>query len=482
MFREAISPRVSALGARALRVTPEMAMNAGNDASLDAVVVDKSQEDVVAVVRGAETPNKSVPVQSFSSVVSEKNVSSVPVVVRDENALPNRPLTAFFTPQVRLPASDVFTALREANVASSDVSCLQRTSNGQVVLTFRRAECKEQFLRKSVLKVGNTPYALQDVDRPLTYLQVYDAPHELPDPAIIQRLSQFCDVIHHRRGHFTQPGWEHVHDGVRHYRVRIKRPVPSFLRFDRYYVQFRYVGQPRTCRLCGQTNHLASACHTITCFNCEKSGHLASDCPCPVYCNICKSPTHRARTCPFSWSRLVDFPASTSDSTPSNTEHSEHSETTESTESTESTNSDNATNDSNVDLPIANPPDPVLDNSSADQPSDSSPMEDDSPPTEDTTMDHDSSDSTIQDNASASEESTMELFTEPQSSSRSAGSGRKPAKILDAFIPFRKPTIPTLVTTKPVREHSPDSEELSPKPKKPNTSRTNKHKNGKKKS
>jgi len=470
------------LGARALRVTPEMAMNAGNDASLDAVVVDKSQEDVVAVVRGAETPNKSVPVQSFSSVVSEKNVSSVPVVVRDENALPNRPLTAFFTPQVRLPASDVFTALREANVDSSDVSCLQRTSNGQVVLTFRRAECKEQFLRKSVLKVGNTPYALQDVDRPLTYLQVYDAPHELPDPAIIQRLSQFCDVIHHRRGHFTQPGWEHVHDGVRHYRVRIKRPVPSFLRFDRYYVQFRYVGQPRTCRLCGQTNHLASACHTITCFNCEKSGHLASDCPCPVYCNICKSPTHRARTCPFSWSRLVDFPASTSVSTPSNTEHSEHSETTESTESTESTNSDNATNDSNADLPIANPPDPVLDNSSADQPSDSSPMEDDSPPTEDTTMDHDSSDSTIQDYASASEESTMELFTEPQSSSRSAGSGRKPAKILDAFIPFRKPTIPTLVTTKPVREHSPDSEELSPKPKKPNTSRTNKHKNGKKKS
>ena len=472
--------RVFTRDARATR----MATNAGIDASRGAVDVRESCEDVVVTARGAETPNKSAPVQSFSSGVSEKNVSSVPVVVRDENALPNRPLTAFFTPQVRLPATDVFTALREANVESSDVSCLQRTSNGQVVLTFRRAECKELFLRKSVLKVGNTPYALQDVDRPLTYLQVYDAPHELPDLAIIQRLSQYCDVIHHRRGHFTQPGWEHVHDGVRHYRVRIKRPVPSFLRFDRYYVQFRYVGQPRTCRLCGQTNHLASACHTITCFNCEKSGHLASDCPCPVYCNICKSPAHRARTCPFSWSRLVDFPAPTSDSTRSNTEHSEHSENTESTESTESTNSDNATTDSNADIS-----DPVLDNTPTDQPSDrpsetseTSPMDDDSPTVEETTMDQDSSDSTIQDYASASEENTMELFSEPQSSSRSAGSGRKPAKILDAFIPFRKPTAPTLVTSKPVREHSPDSDELSPKPKKPNTSRTNKHKNGKKKS
>ena len=98
-------------------------------------------------------------------------------VVRDENALPNRPFTTFFTSQVRLPASDVFTALREANVDSKDVSCLQHTNNGQVVLTFRRAECKEQFLPKSVLKVGSTPYALQDVDWPLVYLQVYDAQH-----------------------------------------------------------------------------------------------------------------------------------------------------------------------------------------------------------------------------------------------------------------------------------------------------------------
>lgn len=243
-------------------------------------------------------------------------------------------------------------------------------------------------------------------------------------------------------------------------------------------MQFCYVGQPRTCRLCGQTNHLASACQTITCFNCEKSGHLASDCPCPVYCNICKSPTHRACTCPFSWSRLVDFPASTSESAPLNTEHSEHSENTE---STESTNSDNATTDSNADIS-----DPVLDNTPTDQPSDqpseTSPMDDDSPTIEETTMDQDSSNSTIQDYASASEENTMELITEPQSSSHSAGSGRKPAKILDAFIPFHKLTAPTLVTSKPVREHTPDSDELGPKPKKPNTSRTNKHKNGRKKS
>ena len=77
----------------------------------------------------------------------------------------------------------------------------------------------------------------------------------------------------------------------------------------------------------------------------------------------------------------------------------------------------------------------------------------------------------------------MELFTEPpQTLSHPTRNGRKPAKILDAFTPFRKPTAPTLVTSKPVREHSLDSDELSPKPKKPNTSHTNKNKNGKMKS
>ena len=93
--------------------------------------------------------------------INAGSTAACDTVVRDENALLNHPLTTFFTPQVRLPASDVFTALREANVHSKDVSCLQRTGNGQVILTFRRAVCKDQFLCTSVLKVGSTPYAVR---------------------------------------------------------------------------------------------------------------------------------------------------------------------------------------------------------------------------------------------------------------------------------------------------------------------------------
>ena len=364
---------------------------------------------------------------------------------------------------------------------SSDVSCLQRTSNGQVVVTFRRAECKEPFLRRSVLNVAGQPCALQDVDRPLTYLQIFDAPHELPDPAIIQHLSRYCDVIHHRRGFFTEPGWEHVHNGVHHYRVRIKSPIPSFLRFDRYYVNFRYIGQPRTCRLCGQTNHLASACHTITCLNCEKTGHLASDCPCPTYCNICKSPNHRARSCPLSWSRIVDLPASPSTSTNADIADMENSE---------STNASTAHTDSGTELTantameLTTNTEPEITENTASAISDEESIAEtpsdlpDMPSTNDHDMD---SDSTVQDESysSAPEEQTLELFCDTPIS-RPSANGRKPAKLLQMFIPPRQPTAPKLVTGKPAREHSPDSDD-SPAPKKPNTGRTNKHKHGKKK-
>ena len=142
-----------------------------------AVGFELCEEDVVVVASGAETPSKSVPVQSFLSVVADKNVSSGAVVVRDEKSLPNWPLTALIMPQVRLPASDVFTALREANVDGKDVSCLQCTNNGQVVLTFGRAECKEQFLHKSVLKVGSMTHALQDVVK--SVLKVGSTTHAL---------------------------------------------------------------------------------------------------------------------------------------------------------------------------------------------------------------------------------------------------------------------------------------------------------------
>ena len=167
-----------------------MDVNAGN-ASSPGAVVSHSSGDVVSVDRGAENP--SLPVH-FNEVVAGE-VGRYVARPEDANRLPGRPLTAFFSLQVRLPSCDVLSALQEAGLDGSSVACIQRKASGEILLTFQKADLKERFVRSSVLKVNGAPYAIQDVDRPLTFVQIFDAPHELPDSAIIQRLADYCEVV-----------------------------------------------------------------------------------------------------------------------------------------------------------------------------------------------------------------------------------------------------------------------------------------------
>lgn len=207
-------------------------------------------------------------------------------------------------------------ALQEAGLDGSIVACIQHKASGEILLTFRKGELKERFVRSRVFKVNGAPYAIQDVDCPLTFVQIFDVPHELPDSAIIQRLADHCEVVTYQRGFFRNPGWENVQDGSRHYHARMKKPIPSYMRFGKTFIQFCYVGQPKTCCLCHSASHFANAYHTIICFNCEKTGHQAGDCPAPIACNICKATSHLACKCPFSWTNVTEI---LSDNQPDNT-------------------------------------------------------------------------------------------------------------------------------------------------------------------
>ncbi|PFX33118.1 hypothetical protein AWC38_SpisGene1976 [Stylophora pistillata] len=96
----------------------------------------------------------------------------------NENSMPQRPKTAFFTPDRQTAARSVFDAFENCEVEN---------------------------------------YALQDIDKPLTFLTIYDAPFELSDLAIIKRLTPYCDVLNYRRGkHSCAPN---IYNGLRHYRV-----------------------------------------------------------------------------------------------------------------------------------------------------------------------------------------------------------------------------------------------------------------------
>ena len=107
----------------------------------------------------------------------------------NENSMPQQPKSAFFTPSRTTTARSVFDALVNADIDHTEIHCLQRKLNGEVVVTFKSIVAKEKFLRLNSLHVNSENYALQDIDKPLTFLTIYDAPFELSDLAIIKRLA-----------------------------------------------------------------------------------------------------------------------------------------------------------------------------------------------------------------------------------------------------------------------------------------------------
>lgn len=201
-------------------------------------------------------------------------------------------------PNKNTSARTVFDAFAECNVSPTDIQCLQRKLNGEVVVTFKSISAKEQFLRLNSLNIDSEPFALQDIDKPLIFLTIYDAPFELSDLAIIKRLTPYYEVIHYRRGkHSYVPN---IYNGLRHYRVRTIKPIPSFLRFGKYQIFIKYNGQNPTCRKCNRADHFSNACTNKICFNCEGVGREARDCSRPLLCCICKQKGHFGVNCEYS--------------------------------------------------------------------------------------------------------------------------------------------------------------------------------------
>ena len=223
-----------------------------------------------------------------------------------ENVTPERPCTAYFNSGVFADSNAVFEALRTQGFQTEAIRCLQKKPTGDMLITFASAQLKNAFLENNVMQIRHRRFAINDEDRQLTYLNIYDAPHELSDSALVRRLEQYCEVIHIRRGRY--PTNRSIFNGNRHYRVRRHGPIPSYLRFGKFLVRLSHDGQDHTCRKCNRLGHFAKDCPNTFCFNCEELGHKADVCPSAELCCICKHHSHRARFCPYSWHRRPSPP------------------------------------------------------------------------------------------------------------------------------------------------------------------------------
>ena len=70
-----------------------------------------------------------------------------------------------------------------------------------------------------------------------------------------------------------------IENGTHTARMRLRSDIPSYIRIISETLLIIYDHQPRTCRRCNRTGHIALECSSYACFNCDELGHVASDCP-----------------------------------------------------------------------------------------------------------------------------------------------------------------------------------------------------------
>ena len=216
----------------------------------------------------------------------------------EETITPGRPCTAYFSAEYFLDSQAVFDKLAELEIPRESVVCLARRPSRDMIITFKDQATKNPFVSYVAIRFQNSTSVINDEDMPSTFLNDYDASHELSDEALTLRLEKYCEVVSSRRCKLSR---SHVYNGIRHYRVRIKEPLPSYLRFGKFLVRLSHDGQQHTCRRCNRAGHFANECQNIVCFNCDELGHQSRECGEAVRCCICKSTEHLARRCPYTW-------------------------------------------------------------------------------------------------------------------------------------------------------------------------------------
>lgn len=183
-----------------------------------------------------------------------------------------------------------------AGIDIDSITGIQRkASQKSLIATFANRAAKETALETPHVEISGLKIFLGDCENRLSLVKIYDAPAELPDTALIGRLSHYGQVLSFRRDKIGQ----HIDNGIRPARMIIKSVIPSYMNVAGEIVRVWYPNQPKTCRNCGGEDHMARDCSSVHCFNCERPGHRARDCTEPTKCSICMAENHQVLSCPF---------------------------------------------------------------------------------------------------------------------------------------------------------------------------------------
>ena len=184
------------------------------------------------------------------------------------------------------------------DVAGIDVdkilSIQRRTSNNSWCVSFRSPEAKNMALGITSVQIAGCTVFLGDCENRVQIVKIYKAPTELPDTALIGRLSHYGKVFSFRCDKVAS----NIYNGVRMVRICLNLPIPPTILIAGEPIRIWYP-MPKMCRHCGDASHVAAKCSSVRCFKCEAHSHRADECTIPTLCSICLREGHNVIASPF---------------------------------------------------------------------------------------------------------------------------------------------------------------------------------------
>ena len=217
-------------------------------------------------------------------------------LIEQEGVRVRKSFSVYFTLDTHVSTHEILMTLDQSGIDYEDVVSVQcRLGTNTYVVSLRTAKAIAHILSAWDINVSGQHAFVADCDNKISIVKIYNGPNEMPDSIIIGRLSSYGSVMSFRRDLATDA----VFNSVRTARMEIKQDIPSSVRIAGEFIKFWYPGQPKSCRRCGDLDHLIKDCHRVRCFNCEKSGHRIEECKEASMCSVCRSTDHVVCECPY---------------------------------------------------------------------------------------------------------------------------------------------------------------------------------------
>lgn len=168
-------------------------------------------------------------------------------------------------------SADIVAGFDNAGIRVEKIVSIQRRFwNNTWTVAFTNEDAKASALAVPSTNVAGCQVFVADSEHSTVVVKLYEIPFEMPDSAVVGRLSHYGRVLSFHRGRHPSG----LLNGVRTARMRIVQHIPSCINIAGELAFVYYALQPVTCRKYGGQGHLAAKCRGIRCFNCEP-GHSA---------------------------------------------------------------------------------------------------------------------------------------------------------------------------------------------------------------